>query len=589
MQKAISKYWPVFVLPTLLAFIIGFIWPFIWGIYLSFQRFTTVSKTTFVGLQNYINVFSDETFLHAFSFTAAFTVVSTVLINVCAFAIALVLTRGIRGTNIFRTVYFMPNLIGGILLGYIWQILLNGVLANLQRPLLALDAKAGFVGLVILMCWQQIGYMMIIYIAGLQAVPEDMLEAARIDGANRWQTLWRVTIPNVMPSITICMFLSLTNGFKLFDQNLALTAGRPFQQLGNGETIKTTEMLALNIVNAFGTNGGGNRGIKWNLDPEISELCQLNGTVQEGVAKGRPKMETDINAANFILRVSPETNGALSFRSWSFVKDQCGVDASFLSEGHIADKITFDDLAHRPAKTFSAPDWSGTENDEIPYVAFWQNKYLLLPWRTITGRQQFYQDHAWMRAFGQQFAQYRAPANQRALSGYRDVADNGNKAIILNFMTAHQKWGIHSTYYDNERMLTLSRGGPVVWMSDIDAANAGIVDNDWIECWNANGAVVGRAIVSSRMPEGLCVMQHATEKTVNTPGSEVTGLRGGAHNSPIRVILNPTHMIGGYGHLSYAFNYYGTIAPNRDDFAWVRKMNKVDWMDEEADKKGGAV
>ena len=165
MQKAISKYWPVFVLPTLLAFIIGFIWPFIWGIYLSFQRFTTVSKTTFVGIQNYINVFQDSTFLHAFGFTAAFTVVSTVLINVCAFAIALVLTRGIRGTNIFRTVYFMPNLIGGILLGYIWQILLNGVLANLQKPLLALDAKAGFVGLVILMCWQQIGYMMIIYVA----------------------------------------------------------------------------------------------------------------------------------------------------------------------------------------------------------------------------------------------------------------------------------------------------------------------------------------------------------------------------------------------------------------------------------------
>ena len=250
MQKAISKYWPVFVLPTLIAFIIGFIWPFIWGIYLSFQRFTTVSKTTFVGIQNYISVFQDSTFLHAFGFTAAFTVVSTVLINVCAFAIALVLTRGIRGTNIFRTVYFMPNLIGGILLGYIWQILLNGVLANLQKPLLALDAKAGFIGLVILMCWQQIGYMMIIYVAGLQSVPEDMLEAARIDGANGWQTLWKITIPNVMPSITICTFLTLTNSFKLYDQNLALTAGRPFIQQG-GEVIKTTEMLALNIVNSF--------------------------------------------------------------------------------------------------------------------------------------------------------------------------------------------------------------------------------------------------------------------------------------------------------------------------------------------------
>ena len=242
MQKAISKYWPVFVLPTLIAFIIGFIWPFLWGIFLSFQRFTTVSKTTFVGIQNYISVFQDSTFLHAFGFTAVFTVVSTVLINVCAFAIAIVLTRGIKGTNIFRTVYFMPNLIGGILLGYIWQILLNGVLANLQKPLLALDAKAGFVGLVILMCWQQIGYMMIIYIAGLQSIPGDVIEAAEIDGANKIQTLFKVTIPMMMPSITICMFLSITNGFKLFDQNLSLTAGEP---------SKMSEMMALNIFNTF--------------------------------------------------------------------------------------------------------------------------------------------------------------------------------------------------------------------------------------------------------------------------------------------------------------------------------------------------
>ena len=247
MQKAISKYWPVFVLPTLIAFIIGFIWPFIWGIYLSFQRFTTVSKTTFVGIQNYLSVFQDATFLHAFGFTAAFTVVSTVLINVCAFAIALVLTRGIRGTNIFRTVYFMPNLIGGILLGYIWQILLNGVLANLQKPLLALDAKAGFVGLVILMCWQQIGYMMIIYIAGLQSIPNDYIEAAYIDGATPWQAFWRVKLPNLMPSITICLFLTLTNSFKLFDQNLALTAGEP---------AHSTEMLAMNIYQTFYARSG---------------------------------------------------------------------------------------------------------------------------------------------------------------------------------------------------------------------------------------------------------------------------------------------------------------------------------------------
>ena len=242
MQKAISKYWPIFVLPTLVAFIIGFIWPFIWGVYLSFQRFTTVSKTTFVGIQNYLSVFQDSTFLHAFGFTAAFTVVSTVLINVCAFAIALVLTRGIKGTNIFRTVFFMPNLIGGILLGYIWQILLNGVLANLQKPLLALDAKAGFVGLVILMCWQQIGYMMIIYIAGMQSLPTDVLEAAEVDGANGRQVMFRIIIPLMMPSITVCSFLTVTNGFKLYDQNLALTNGAP-QNMSEG--------LALNITRTF--------------------------------------------------------------------------------------------------------------------------------------------------------------------------------------------------------------------------------------------------------------------------------------------------------------------------------------------------
>lgn len=253
MEKTIRKYWPVFVLPTLVAFIIGFVWPFVWGIYLSFNKFTTVSKTTFVGLSNYVQVFNDPTFLHAFGFTTAFTIVSTVLINVLAFALALVLTRGIRGTSIFRTVYFMPNLIGGILLGYIWQILLNGVLSNLQLPLLALDARYGFIGLVILMCWQQIGYMMIIYVAGLQSVPGDLIEAAKIDGANSSKILFKVKLPMVMPSITICTFLTLTNSFKLFDQNLALT---------NGEPANASEMLALNIYQTFyGRSGAQWKGI----------------------------------------------------------------------------------------------------------------------------------------------------------------------------------------------------------------------------------------------------------------------------------------------------------------------------------------
>ncbi len=242
MEKAIKKYWPVFLLPTFAAFVIGFIWPFLWGIYLSFHKFVTVSKTTFVGLDNYFSVFSDPTFVSAFWFTAKFTIVSTILINVLAFALALMLTRGLKGTNVFRTVFFLPNLIGGIVLGYIWQILLNGILTNLGLPLLALDAKYGFWGLIILMCWQQIGYMMIIYIAGLQNVPGDLIEAASLDGATSMQTLFKVKLPMVMPSVTICTFLTLTNSFKLFDQNLSLTGGEP---------AKASQMLALNIYNTF--------------------------------------------------------------------------------------------------------------------------------------------------------------------------------------------------------------------------------------------------------------------------------------------------------------------------------------------------
>ena len=242
MEKAIRRYWPVFVLPTLIAFIIGFVWPFIWGAGLSFCKFTTVKNVQFVGLSNYAMIWSDNTFTHAFWFTAAFTVVSTLLINVLAFAIALLLTRGMHGTNAFRTIFFLPNLIGGIVLGYIWQILLNGLLSSWGKSLLALNATYGFWGLIVLMCWQQIGYMMIIYIAGLQSIPGDIIEAAEIDGANKIQTLFKVTIPMMMPSITICMFLSITNEFKLFDQNLSLTAGEP---------SKMSEMMALNIFNTF--------------------------------------------------------------------------------------------------------------------------------------------------------------------------------------------------------------------------------------------------------------------------------------------------------------------------------------------------
>ena len=241
-NKMMKKYFPVFVLPTLLAFTIGFIVPFIMGVYLSFCKFTTVTDAKFVGLQNYVKIFTEDgTFGHALWYTTAFTVVSVVLINVIGFAVALLLTKKIKGTNIFRTVFLMPNLIGGIILGYVWQLLLNGLLLQINKTL-TYSSVYGFWGLVILMCWQQIGYMMIIYIAGIQNIPGELIEAAQIDGANKGQLLKHVIIPMVMPSITICTFLTLTNSFKLFDQNLALT---------NGEPSNMSEMLALNIYNTF--------------------------------------------------------------------------------------------------------------------------------------------------------------------------------------------------------------------------------------------------------------------------------------------------------------------------------------------------
>ena len=241
MEKAVKKYWPIFLLPTMAAFLIGFIIPFIEGIYLSFCNFTTIKDAKFVGIQKYIEAFKDSNFLGSFKFTTLFAIVSLVLINVLAFLVALALTQNIKGKNIFRTVFFMPNLIGGIVLGYVWQLIFDGIFVKFDTAL-KLNETLGFWGLVILVGWQQIGYMMIVYIAGLQAIPGDIQEAAMIDGATRMQRLFKITIPNMMPSITICTFLTITNSFKLFDQNLALTGGEPLHK---------TEMLALNIYSTF--------------------------------------------------------------------------------------------------------------------------------------------------------------------------------------------------------------------------------------------------------------------------------------------------------------------------------------------------
>ena len=237
LRRPIQRCFLLFLAPTFGAFCIGFIYPFLRGIYLSFCEFVTIGDASFVGFRNYMDAFSDASFIHAFWYTALYAIVSLFLINILAFAIAYLLTLGIKGANLFRTAFFMPNLIGGIVLGYIWSMIFNGVLGKMNTSIL-METRYGFWGLIILMCWQQVGYMMIIYIAGLQAVPGELIEAAKIDGASKWQTLTRVTIPNIMPSITICLFLTITNGFKLFDQNLALTNGQPFEQLKDGSVIK---------------------------------------------------------------------------------------------------------------------------------------------------------------------------------------------------------------------------------------------------------------------------------------------------------------------------------------------------------------
>lgn len=252
-RRPIRRWFPLFIGPMVCAFIIGFVYPFCKGIYLSFCKFKVTSDAHFVGFENYRRAFQDASFVHSFWFTALFAIISLVLINVLAFAVAYALTQGIKGSNLYRTVFFMPNLIGGIVLGYIWQILLNCALSLLEQPLLRLDATAGFWGLVILMAWQQIGYMMIIYIAGLQSIPDTLIEAAEIDGATPWQTFWKVKFPMLMPSLTICLFLTITNSFKLFDQNMALTGGEPNH---------ASELLAYNIYYTFyGRSGPQWRGI----------------------------------------------------------------------------------------------------------------------------------------------------------------------------------------------------------------------------------------------------------------------------------------------------------------------------------------
>ncbi|MEX6209254.1 molybdopterin dinucleotide binding domain-containing protein [Providencia huaxiensis] len=329
--------------------------------------------------------------------------------------------------------------------------------------------------------------------------------------------------------------------------------------------------------------GNGGKGINWNTQDEIDFLKKLNKTQPEGANQGRPKIETAIDAAEVILTLAPETNGQVAVKAWDALGKVTGRDHTHLARYKEDEKIRFRDIVAQPRKIISSPTWSGLEDEHVSYNACYTNVHEMIPWRTLSGRQQLYQDHEWMRAFGESLVVYRPPIDTRAAQPLMGKKPNGFPEKALNFLTPHQKWGIHSTYSDNLLMLTLGRGGTVVWLSEEDARELGVEDNDWIEAFNSNGALTAKAIVSQRIPDGMIMMYHAQERLINLPGSEITAQRGGIHNSVTRVCPKPTHMIGGYAHLAYSFNYYGTVGSNRDEFVVVRKMKQVDWLDGEGD------
>jgi len=328
--------------------------------------------------------------------------------------------------------------------------------------------------------------------------------------------------------------------------------------------------------------GNGGKGISWNTEKEVKFLGQLNYKVtEEGVTKGLPRIESDIDAAEVILSLAPETNGQVAVKAWGALSKMTGRDHTHLAKPKEEEKIRFHNIQAQPRKIISSPIWSGLEDEHVSYNAGYTNTHELIPWRTLTGRQQFYQDHEWMRDFGESLCVYKPPINTKTIAPVINEHGKDHKQVVLNWITPHQKWGIHSTYSENLLMLTLNRGGAVVWVSEIDAAKIGVEDNDWIELYNTNGAITARAVVSQRVPEGMSMMYHAQEKIINNPGSKVTGTRGGIHNSVTRTVVKPTHMIGGYAQLAYGFNYYGTVGSNRDEFVIVRKMDKVDWLDDD--------
>lgn len=326
--------------------------------------------------------------------------------------------------------------------------------------------------------------------------------------------------------------------------------------------------------------GIGSKGIMWTAEAEYASLKDLLGTVSEsGVSHGMPALETSKQVAETILALAPETNGEAAVRSWKALEKKTGLSLRHLSARRQGDRYRFDDLNAQPRKIITSPTWSGIESEERRYSPFVINIEERVPFRTLTGRAQFYLDHPWIRDFGEQLPLYRPPLDMAAL-GTTDVEREPGKELILNYLTPHSKWSIHSTYSDSLILLTLFRGGEAIWINDADARQIDVRDNDWLECFNVNGVVMAKAVVSPRIPPGKAFMYHAQERMISTPGSKRSGQRGGTHNSVTRIMVKPTHMIGGYAQLSYGFNYYGPIGSQRDEVIVVRKAGEVDWYED---------
>ncbi len=327
--------------------------------------------------------------------------------------------------------------------------------------------------------------------------------------------------------------------------------------------------------------GNGGKGISWDTREEVELLKKLNKTSEHaGETNGLANIETDIHAAEMILTLAPETNGKVAVKAWKALEKVTGREHIHLAAAREDEKIRFKDLLQQPRKIITSPIWSGVESHKVSYNAGYTNVHELIPWRTLTGRQSLYQDHPWMIAFGENLVCYKPPINTKSIQGLVEKLKGKGKYMIINMMTPHNKWTIHSTWSDNLLMLTLGRGGPVAWMNEGDAGSIGLKDNDWVEVFNQNGATVVRLVVSQRIPSGALIMYHNQERTVNMPVSQITGHRGGVHNSVSRLCLKPTHMIGGYAQLSYTINYYGTIGANRDEFVIIRKLDKLEWNDQ---------